>query len=140
MSKYTVDDFRGAMFAEHPDGRLAHRINHADGWSWAVEDLNGKRDRVTENYMIRLGWVPVPAKPTITESTVRWMENQVHDGQFLSDILAAHGIEIIPGPEPTNAEKLEQLYSNWSQSNLNPPFGEWADSVGVKAPEGWGNE
>ena len=47
------------------------------------------------------------------------------------------GIETVDDPEPTNAEKLEQLYRNWSQSTLNTPFGEWANSVGVKAPEEW---
>ena len=50
------------------------------------------------------------------------------------------GITVLPDPEPTNAEKLEQLHQNWSQSDRNPPFGEWADSVGIQAPEDWGDD
>ena len=53
------------------------------------------------------------------------------------DFLEALGITVVPDSKPTNAEKLEQLYRNWSQSTLNTPFGEWANSVGVKAPEEW---
>ena len=50
------------------------------------------------------------------------------------------GVVCVPDPEPTNAEKLEQLHQNWSQSDRNPPFGEWADSVGIQAPEDWGDD
>ena len=50
------------------------------------------------------------------------------------------GGQVVPDPEPTNAEKLEQLHQNWSQSDRNPPFGEWADSVGIQAPEDWGDD
>ena len=85
----------------------------------------------------------VPGR-TITESEAWDIAGRTFHRWGSVEELASHlrgtfrqlGITVVPEPEPTNAEKLEQLYSNWSQSNLNPPFGEWADSVGVKAPGG----
>ena len=82
----------------------------------------------------------VPGR-TITESeystVVEWAKSYALNGWKGRTVLAEVGITVVPDPEPTNAEKLEQLYRNWSQSTLNTPFGEWANSVGVKAPEEW---
>ena len=82
----------------------------------------------------------VPGR-TITAGEVgRW--SHLINGRYIEtpsiiDFLEALGITVVPDSKPTNAEKLEQLYRNWSQSTLNTPFGEWANSVGVKAPEEW---
>ena len=85
----------------------------------------------------------VPGR-TITESeystVVEWAKTYALNGWKGRTVLAEVGITVIPDPEPTNAEKLEQLHQNWSQSDRNPPFGEWADSVGIQAPEDWGDD
>lgn len=135
--KYSAEDFENAKFAEHEDGRIAMRVNPHLEEPWeSLEDYHSDAN------MVHNGWVPVSTKPTITESEfdeIRTGWGKIASQAWLRGFTKAGG-EIIPDPEPTNAEKLEQLYSNWSQSNLNPPFGEWADSVGVKAPEEWGKE
>ena len=138
MTKYTANDFANARFAEHPDGRNAHRINHPDGWSWAIEDLNGNRDRVNENYMMRLGWVPVPTKPTITESETATEERRYGTDYWLGFRRGFEraGGEVIPDPEPTNTERLTEMYKDWS-CLANPEsetFPEYLDRHGVTAP------
>ena len=112
--KCTAADFANARFAEHPDGRLAHRINRPDGWSWAIEDLNGNRDRVNENYMAHKGWVPVPTKHTITESAFEDIKTgwgKIASQAWLRGFTRAGG-EIVPDPEPTDEELLAGIIRN----------------------------
>lgn len=133
MKKHTAEDFENARFAEHEDGRLAVRNCLHPVLPWECNDTYHN-----DGYMAANGWSPVPAKSIVTESEFydAWNSRL----SYLETLTEVFGITVVPDPEPTNAEKLERLYSNWSQSDLNPPFGEWADSVGVKAPEGWGSE
>lgn len=46
------------------------------------------------------------------------------------------GGSIAPDPEPTNAEKLNSIITEWGGFARDPGFGEWLDSRGVKAPGG----
>ena len=133
--KYTAADFANARFAEHPDGRLAHRINRPDGWSWAIEDLNGNRDRVNENYMARKGWVPVPTKPQITESQmVKVYGAAIEEMAVFQYALESVGIEIIPDPEPTDEELLAGIIrgiDDWQSITSPELLAKYLNTAGV---------
>ena len=135
MTKYTADDFANAKFAEHPDGRLAHRINRPDGWSWAIEDLNGNRDRVNENYMAHKGWVPVPTKPQITESQmVKVYGAAIEEIAVFQYALESVGIEIAPDPEPTDEELLAGIIRNiddWQSITSPELLAKYLNTAGV---------
>ena len=138
MTKYTAEDFANAKFAEHPDGRTARRIESERGtvFAWSVERAGGEEDYCGDEYLAAHGWVPVPTKPQITESQFSELSEDIKNRTtILACALERVGIKIIPDPEPTNTERLQRLYDNWSQSKYNPPFGEWADSIGVTAPK-----
>ena len=78
---------------------------------------------------------------TMTESGCHDLYHAAYYGaKAFRGELEDQGFAFIADPEPTNAEKLEQLHQNWSQSDRNPPFGEWADSVGILAPEDWADD
>ena len=69
MTKYTAEDFANAKFAEHQnpecvDARFAARMNADPTYPWLLDGVPGNTDEA----MSRTGWVPVPTKPTITES------------------------------------------------------------------------
>lgn len=49
--------------------------------------------------------------------------------------LSRIGIAVVPDPEPTNAEKLDLIWSNWDPTREG--VGEFLDRRGVKAPGGW---
>ncbi|WP_181272804.1 hypothetical protein [Brevibacterium oceani] len=104
--KYTSEDFEQAKFAEHEDGRIAMRVNPHLEEPWeSLEDYHSDAN------MAHNGWVPVPGKPTITESEleeIRTGWGKIAAQAWLRGFTKAGG-EIIPDPEPTNAEKLEQL-------------------------------
>jgi hypothetical protein len=144
MTKYTANDFANARFAEHPDGRLAHRVNRPDGGSWAIEDLNGNRDRVNENYMARKGWVPVPTKHTITRSRYQILmryENAHYQGGF-NDALTEFGIEMVDDPEPTDEELLAGIIRNiddWQSITSPELLAKYLNTAGVTAPNTKGN-
>ena len=49
------------------------------------------------------------------------------------------GIIVVPDPEPTNAEKLKELYGQWLESDApacRVSFHQFMDEAGVKAPGG----
>ena len=159
--KYTAADFANARFAEHPDGRLAHRINHPDGWAWAIESPDGVRDRVTDSYMSDggddclpdPGWVPVPTKPTLTDSEVGELVPINLPEEYLTGFIDGFeeaGGTIIPGPEPTNTDRLEKLIisapGNFEgvEAILKRPanvraWAEYLNDHGVTAPNVKGN-
>ena len=117
---------------------LASRISNESG-------AYHLRDTIIEGVLEWLDEHPdqVPGQ-TITRSTMHELISE-HFYTPVREIdvevyTEALGRLVVPDPEPTNAEKLEQLHQNWSQSDRNPPFGEWADSVGIQAPEDWGDD
>ena len=91
MTKYTADDFANARFAEHPDGRIAARLETEEARPW-----ESVRDFDTDEGMAGDGWVPVPTKPTITESRYRFMvEGMGFDFKAgFNDALGEFGVEI----------------------------------------------
>ena len=107
MTKYTAGDFANAKFAEHPDGRIAARLQTEEARPW-----ESVRDFHADEGMAADGWVPVPTKPTITELIAAFNELS-KDLKNRTTILAREieraGIANVPDPEPTNTERLEQL-------------------------------
>ena len=63
MTKYTAADFANARFAEHPNGRIAARNTNDPDYPWGTD-----QDALPDEDMASYGWVPVPTKPSITES------------------------------------------------------------------------
>ena len=139
MTKYSAADFANAQFAKHPDGGRGHRVAD-DAWR-----LGDSITKFSTGQLALNGWVPVPTKPTITESeTIR--EEEAHGTNFWLGFRKGFeraGGQIIPDPEPTNAEKLaKMLREAWDRS---VPFESptesaeglavWLDDRGVTAPK-----
>ena len=138
MTKYTAADFANARFAEHPDGNIAARFNTDPLWPWWHSG-----DEFKDEAMARDGWVPVPSRPTITESEYR--EGTGNFSAFnrvgFDAALRIAGVEVVPDPEPTNTDRLEQLIreSDFKVSGFfgHAAFGSFAKYLndhGVTAP------
>lgn len=66
------------------------------------------------------------------ENSSRWTDEGVG-----RDVLSHFGIEVVPDPEPTNAEKINEAYDVWDRDPQDLTFGEYLDRLGwVKAPGG----
>ena len=141
MTKYTAADFANAKFAEHEDGRLAVRSDPSDhGAQW----VDGECDWHSDEVMADDGWVPVPTKPTITESTLEEFYIAAHeiDGRVsIEEAARSLGYEIVPDPEPTNKARLAQLIGGGIKANKQYADGlaEYLDDMGVTAPNVKGN-
>ena len=136
MSKrYTAADFANAKFAEHPDGRIAARLQTEEARPW-----ESVRDFHTDEGMAADGWVPVPTKPTITARELRNVNGVGYVSGFIDGFLRSGG-EIIPDQEPTNKERLAQLIGGGHESNKHYADGlaEYLDDMGVTAPNVKGN-
>ena len=145
--RYTASDFANAKFAEHPDGRTARRIESERGtvFAWSVERAGGEEDYCGDEYLAAHCWVPVPTKPTITENEYERVLAGVNEDYATgySDALNTFGIEVIPDPMPTNAEKLTKVireigYDIRHNGNRSGPVALALDldARGVKAPGG----
>jgi|SRR5699024_167533 len=80
---------------------------------------------------------------TITESEFNWRTSLCSELEaywFKVGYFAAGG-NIVPDPEPTNAEKLDKIMEEWPgrATASDPTFGEYLHNRGVRAPEG-GNQ
>ena len=142
--RYTPADFANARFAEHESGQaVAIRwtqdyAREPDGF-WTYErPLNNKFSKeATHQEMADMdGWVPVPTKPTITESQmVKVYGAAVEEMAVFQYALESVGIEVIPDPEPTNTDILAKLLGEVATDagvNLNPRlFAEQLDNAGV---------
>ena len=136
--RYTAADFANARFAEHPDGRTARvdpRCKTLSRWSSGGAFLKHDAD------LANAGWVPVPTKPQITETEYSDYVDDLGLGELtLEEILADLGIEIIPDPEPTNTDRLEEILEEvWTPIESARTFAEWLDSKGITAPNVKGN-
>ena len=142
MTKYTADDFANARFAEHPDGRVAARFGYPSTRPW--ESSNSSH---SDSTMAERGWVPVPTKPTITESQFRPIASRLFKrwpdlGVFMSNLqheLSSLGIEIVNDPEPTNTDRLRELHRAWINECGDLTLSEYFDKHGVTAPNVKGN-
>ena len=146
MTKYTAADFANAKFAEHENGRTAMKSSGCTRWD--VKFLEGHVSTRDDFHMASFGWVPVTTKPTITESAFEDIKTgwgKIASQAWLRGFTRAGG-EIVPDPEPTNTERLEQLIRESgltiSDNGIEGYAAELAASLnedGVTAPNVKGN-
>src|SRR5699024_1180805 len=135
MTKYTAADFANAQFAKHANGNFAARLNYDANYPWSHS-----HDEFKDEDMARFGWVPVPTKPTITESeTVR--EEEAHGTNnwlgFRKGFERACG-EIIPDPEPTDEELLAGIIrgiDDWQSITSPELLAKYLNTAGITVNE-----
>ena len=138
--KYTADDFANAKFAEHPGtGEMATRDTGDPDYQWGTTS-----DALHDRDMARYGWVPVPTKPTMTDSEYR--DNT--DGQdgifklgYYRGFRAAGGV-FIPNPEPTDEELLAGIIrgiDDWQSITSPELLAKYLNTAGVTPPNAKGN-
>lgn len=147
--KCTAEDFAVAEFAKHPDGSLAVRMHPDYPMPWRVVAGSQPIWFAGDYDMAADGWVPVPsspAKPTITAGEVGRRSHLVRGDNVetpsLVDFLEALGIEVVPDPVPSNAERLaKMLRQAWDRTTpFESPTEQaeglavWLDDRGVTAP------
>ena len=134
--RYTAADFANARFAEHPDGRLATRDSGSLSNPWRATGDGFASDASMSTF----GWVPVPTKPTITESRYRFMvEGMGFDFKAgFNDALGEFGVEVIPDPEPTNTELLAGIIrgiDDWQSITSPELLAKYLNTAGVTPPK-----
>ena len=145
--RYTAADFANARFAEHPDGRTARRIEPERGtvFAWSMERAGGEEDYCADEHLAEHGWVPVPAKPQITESQYKLALDEDRDPQYVYGFTAAmhlFGGEVIPDPEPTDEELLAGIIRNiddWQSITSPELLAKYLNTAGVTPPNVKGN-
>lgn len=141
MSKYTAEDFANARFAEHPetDSLAVQRTTARFAkFEWTVLDGDGFTAHIDSEAMANCGWVPVPTKPTIARCQYEDATRNLNAGDRAIFSYALHiaGVEVQPAPEPTNAEKLADIYRDWYGGDEVPnSLIRFMDAAGVTAPE-----
>ena len=144
--RYTATDFANARFAEHPSGRIAARLYEGDALDW----FDSNEHAHTDAALARDGWVPVPTKPTITESDVNKIAFSVFTLKpnlstimsWLNRELTDAGVEVIPDPEPTDEELLAGIIRNiddWQSITSPELLAKYLNTAGVTAPNVKGN-
>ena len=137
--RYTAADFANAQFAEHPDGRTARRIEAERGtvFAWSMEHEDGEEDYCADEHLVAHGWVPVPTKPTITESQYKLALDEDRDPQYVYGFTAAMHLfdgEVIPDPEPTDEELLAGIIRNiddWTSITSPELLAKYLNTAGV---------
>ena len=142
MTKYTAADFVNARFAEHPDGGLATRSGEGY-YTWEVAGV----PLATDEIMSHKGWVPVPTKPTITESQFAravagvWGDEgsgPTDSNGFARGFLFRLGINVIPDPEPTDEELLAGIIrgiDDWQSITSPELLAKYLNTAGVTPPK-----
>src|SRR5699024_6382872 len=105
--KYTAADFANAQFAELGKHGLRAHKSAGDSY-WQRDGIK----RATNEEMADAGWVPVPTKPTLTDSEVGELVPINLPEEYLTGFIDGFeeaGGTIIPDPEPTNTDRLEKL-------------------------------
>ena len=147
-NRYTAADFANAQFAKHEDGRVIARCDPISDYAWETDSFV-----LSDEEMADGGWVPVPTKPAITESQYRTALDEDRDPQYVygfTNAMRLFGGEVIPDPEPTNTDKLEELIisapGNFEgvETVLKRPanvraWAEYLNDHGVTAPNVKGN-
>ena len=134
--KYTAADFANARFAEHPDGRLATRDSGSLSNPWRSTGDGFASDASMSTF----GWVPVPTKPTLTESEFEDIKTgwgKIASRAWLQGFARAGG-EIIPDPEPTDEELLAGIIRNiddWQSITSPELLAKYLNTAGVTPPK-----
>ena len=133
MTKYTAADFANAKFAEHKEtSDYAARIDPLGPFPW-----ESTSDTCDDEDMARTGWVPVPTKPTITESQYKLALDEDRDPQYVygfADAMRLLGGEVIPDPEPTDEELLAGIIRNiddWQSITSPELLAKYLNTAGV---------
>jgi len=139
MTKYTAADFANAKFAEHPSGSKAMRSGYPLP-PWLIDSSGAPFVWQEDQEMADEGWVPVPTKPTITESRYRFMvEGMGFDFKAgFNDALGEFGVEVIPDPEPTDEELLAGIIRNiddWQSITSPELLAKYLNTAGVTPPK-----
>ena len=145
MTKYTADDFANAKFAEHPnpdnyEGTWAVRAGY-EPHAWLLDGVPGNTDEA----MARTGWVPVPTKPTITESQYKLALDETRDPQYVygfTNAMRLFGAEVVPDPEPTDEELLAGIIrgiDDWQSITSPELLAKYLNTAGVTPPNVKGN-
>ena len=143
MTKYTAADFANARFAEHPDGRIAARLQTEEARPW-----ESVRDFHTDEGMAADGWVPVIPARTIHDSdvealctdTASYERDDYLDG-FMRGFQQAGGI-ILDDPEPTDEQLLAGIIRNiddWQSITSPELLAKYLNTAGVTPPNVKGN-
>lgn len=132
--RHTAADFANAKFAEHPAGGRGHRIGPNE---WRLGDSTC---RFSTEEMIRDGWVPVPSKPTITDSEVGEIAEEESDDWLLGFISGFEkaGGEVVPDPEPTDEELLAGIIrgiDDWQSITSPELLAKYLNTAGVTPPK-----
>ena len=136
MTKYTAADFANARFAEHPNGRIAARNTNDPDYPWGTD-----QDALPDEDMASYGWVPVPTKPSITESELDELHIAAHeiDGRVaIREAARSLDIEVIPDPEPTDEELLAGIIRNiddWQSITSPELLAKYLNTAGVTVNE-----
>lgn len=137
MTKYTAADFANARFAEHPSGSKAMRSGYPLP-PWLIDSSGAPFVWQEDQEMADEGWVPVPTKPTLTDSQLEEACGQWYESDdFLMGFMAGYekaGGAIIDDPAPTEAEKIEQLL--WK---INSEYSS-VTMHGAEAVKGWAHQ
>ena len=133
--KYTASDFANARFAEHESGDTARSVPPTiAGGRWAY----GGASLLSDEQMAADGWVPVPTKPTITESQFAELSEDLKNRTtILACALERVGIKIIPDPEPTDEELLAGIIRNiddWQSITSPELLAKYLNTAGVTPP------
>ena len=143
--RYTADDFANAKFAEREDGRRAVRLSTEQEQPWRAEALTDTEISfgvfyATDGVLARTGWVPVPSRPTITESEYR--EGTGNFSAFnrvgFDAALRIAGVEVVPDPEPTDEELLAGIIRNiddWQSITSPELLAKYLNTAGVTPPK-----
>ena len=123
---YSAADFANAQFAEHPDGRLAHRVEYGTVFAWSFE-RNDADDYAADEYMAEHGWVPVIPARTIHDrdvealcaDTASYERDDYLDG-FIRGFQKAGGIIL----EETTRERVARLVNEAVDGRGIVPVGE----------------
>lgn len=131
--KYSAEDFKNAKFAEDRDGRVIARCVPESNYAWENNKLV-----LTDEEMAESGWwVPVPTKPTMTNSEVDKLVPTNFPEEYLLGFIDGFekaGGEVIPDPEPTNTEKLAALIKEVQGVNYGW-IAKYLNDHGVTAPK-----
>ena len=137
---YTAADFANAKFAEHPDGGTARTFPQTTaGARWSY----GGAFVLSDEQMADEGWVPVPTKPTITQSLFDDIAESLMNGHLaLEDFMGELGVEVIPDPEPTDEELLAGIIrgiDDWQSITSPELLAKYLNTAGVTPPNVKGN-
>ena len=134
---YTAADFANARFAELGKHGLRAHKSAGDSY-WQRDGIK----RATNEEMADAGWVPVPTKPTLTDSQLEEACGQWYESDdFLMGFMAGYekaGGEIIPDPEPTDEELLAGIIRNiddWQSITSPELLAKYLNTAGVTPPK-----